>query len=179
MTPSYIHGPSTVPLIGETIGAVLNEMAARHGPRPALISCHQGLQYTYADLLGEVDRAARAFLALGVERGDRIGIWSANVAEWVITQYAAAKAGAILVNINPAYRARELEFVLNQSGVGVLVMARSFRKTDYVEMLFALAPELAEARDASLELERLPHLRHLIFLGDGATPGGTSWQQFM
>jgi fatty-acyl-CoA synthase len=126
-----------------------------------------------------VNCAARGLLALGVKRGDRVGIWSANVAEWVITQYAAAKAGAILVNINPAYRSRELEYALNQSGVSVLVMARSFRKTDYLEMLLALAPELADARGASLVLDKLPYLRHLIFLGDGETPGGTSWQQFM
>ncbi len=179
MSPSYVHGTAPVPLQGETIGAALDRVAARFGDHDALISCHQNLRYTYAQLLDQVNCAARGLLALGVKRGDRIGIWSANVAEWVITQYAAAKAGAILVNINPAYRSRELEYVLNQSGVSVLVTARSFRKTDYLEMLLALAPELADACGASLALEKLPHLRHLIFLGDGATPGGTSWQRFM
>jgi fatty-acyl-CoA synthase len=179
MSLSYVHGTASVPLRGETIGAALDRIAADFGDRDALISCHQNLRYTYAQLLDQVNCAARGLLALGVKRGDRVGIWSANVAEWVITQYAAAKTGAILVNINPAYRSRELEYALNQSGVSILVTARGFRKTDYVEILLALAPELADARDASLVLERLPDLRHLIFLGDGATPGGTTWQQFM
>jgi fatty-acyl-CoA synthase len=179
MSLSYVHGTASVPLRGETIGAALDRIAADFGDRDALISCHQNLRYTYAQLLDQVNCAARGLLALGVKRGDRVGIWSANVAEWVITQYAAAKTGAILVNINPAYRSRELEYALNQSGVSVLVTARGFRKTDYVEILLALAPELADARDTSLVLERLPDLRHLIFLGDGATPGGTSWQRFM
>jgi fatty-acyl-CoA synthase len=179
MSRSYVHGTASVPLQGETIGAALDRVAAVFGDRDALISCHQNLRYTYAQLLEQVNCAARGLLALGVKRGDRVGIWSANVAEWVITQYAAAKAGAILVNINPAYRSRELEYALNQSGVSVLVTARGFRKTDYLAMLIALAPELVDARDAPLVLERLPHLRHLIFLGDGATPGGMSWDEFM
>lgn len=179
MLPSYVHGTASVPLRGETIGAALDWAAAEFGSRDALISCHQNLRYTYAQLLDEVNRAARGLLALGVKRGDRVGIWSANMAEWVITQYAAAKAGAILVNINPAYRSRELEYALNHSGVSVLVMARSFRKTDYVEMLLALAPELADADSTSLRLETLPRLRTLVFLGEGPTPGGMSWQGLM
>ena len=132
---SYAHGPSSVPLLGQTIGDALNSAAARWGDRDALISCRQKIRFTYGELLTEVNRAARALLALGVERGDRVGIWSPNAAEWVITQYAAAKVGAILVNINPAYRARELEYALNQSGISVLVAARHFRTTDYVAML--------------------------------------------
>ena len=132
---SYAHGPSSVPLLGQTIGDALNSAAARWGGRDALISCRQKIRFTYGELLTEVNRAARALLALGVERGDRIGIWSPNTAEWAITQYAAAKVGAILVNINPAYRARELEYALNQSGISVLIAARHFRATDYVAML--------------------------------------------
>ena len=151
---SYVHGSGSVPLLGETIGAALDRAAARFGDRDALISCHQNLRYTYADLLREVNRAARALLALGVERGDRVGIWSANAAEWLIVQYAAAKAGAILVNINPAYRLRELEYALNQSGVSVLVTARRFRKTDYVEMLTALMPELTMPRPGPLQARK-------------------------
>jgi fatty-acyl-CoA synthase len=130
MSCSYVHGTGSVPLLGETIGASLDRIAARFGDRDALISCHQKLRYTYAQLLDEVNRTARGLLALGVERGDRVGIWSGNAAEWVITQYAAAKVGAILVNINPAYRLRELEYALKQSGISVLVTARTFRKTD-------------------------------------------------
>jgi fatty-acyl-CoA synthase len=179
MSSSYVHGTGSVPLLGETIGASLDRIAARFGDRDALISCHQKLRYTYAQLLDEVNRAARGLLALGVERGDRVGIWSGNAAEWVITQYAAAKVGAILVNINPAYRLRELEYALKQSGISVLVTARTFRKTDYVEMLVALAPELTAARDQPLALAKVPSLRHVIYLGEDGTPGGVSWLAFM
>jgi fatty-acyl-CoA synthase len=176
---SYVHGTGSVPLLGETIGASLDRIATRFADRDALISCHQNLRYTYAQLLEEVSRAARGLLALGVRRGDRVGIWSGNAAEWVITQYAAAKVGAILVNVNPAYRLRELEYALNQSGVSVLVTARMFRKTDYVEMLVALAPELTVERAQPLTLAKLPSLRHVVYLGDDATPGGVSWSELM
>jgi fatty-acyl-CoA synthase len=179
MPPSYAHGASSVALLGETIGAVLQRTAARFGDRLALISCHQNVRYTYRQLAAEVDRAARAFLALGVQRGDRVGIWSANAAEWMVTQYAAATVGAILVNINPSYRLRELEYALNQSGVAVLVTARAFRKTDYVEMLLGLAPELRAAGRAALDARKLPSLKHVVFLGDDGAPGGVTWSEFM
>ena len=176
---SYVHGTSSVPLLGETIGAALDRAAARFGDRDALISCHQNLRYTYDDLLREANRAARALMALGVERGDRVGIWSANTAEWLIVQYAAAKAGAILVNVNPSYRLRELEYALNQSGVSVLVTARRFRKTDYIEMLTALMPELTMPRGGRLAAAKVPALRHLIYLGSDPGPGGISWTDFV
>jgi fatty-acyl-CoA synthase len=176
---SYSHGPSPVPLLGETIGDALNRAAADFGDRDALVSRHQDLRYTYRQLLQEVNRAARALLALGVERGDRVGIWSPNTAEWVITQYAAAKAGAILVNINPAYRLRELEYVLNQSGVSLLVASRAFRKTDYVEMLVGLMPELATAGTGALTTKAVPGLRHVIYLGSERAPGGIAWTDFV
>ena len=179
MLSSYVHGAAPAPLLGQTIGASLNQIAARFGDRDALISCHQNARYTYAQLLDEVNCAARGLLALGVQRGDRVGIWSPNVAEWVITQYAAAKVGAILVNLNPAYRVRELEYALRQSGVSVLVSALSFRKTDYTAILIALAPDLVAARTGPLAIAKLPRLRHVIYLGDGAAPGGTSWREFM
>jgi fatty-acyl-CoA synthase len=179
LSSSYVHGTTPAPLLGQTIGASLDQIAARFGDRDALISCHQNARYTYAQLLDEVNRAARGLLALGVQRGDRVGIWSPNVAEWVITQYAAAKVGAILVNLNPAYRLRELEYALKQSGVSVLVTARSFRKTDYTAILIALAPELGAARGGPLAIAKLPRLRHVIYLADGATPGGASWHEFM
>jgi fatty-acyl-CoA synthase len=179
MSLSYVHGPGTVPLLGETIGASLDRIAAGFGDRDALISYHQNLRYTYSQLLEQANGAARALLALGVQRGERVGIWSGNVAEWVITQYAAAKVGAILVNINPAYRLRELEYALKQSSISVLVTARTFRRTDYVEMLTALAPELQTARGGPLNIARLPALRHVVYLGEERTPGGTSWREFM
>jgi len=179
MVSSYVHGTTSAPLLGQTIGASLDQIAARFGDRDALISCHQNARYTYAQLLDEVNRAARGLLALGVQRGDRVGIWSPNVAEWVITQYAAAKVGAILVNLNPAYRLRELEYALKQSGISILVTARSFRKTDYTAILVALAPELVAAGGGPLAITKLPRLRHVIYLGEAASPGGPSWREFM
>jgi fatty-acyl-CoA synthase len=176
---SYSHGPSLVPLLGETIGDALNRAAAQFPNRDALIVRHQGIRFTYEQLLGEVNRAARGLLALGVERGDRVGIWSPNTAEWMITQYAAAKVGAILVNVNPSYRLRELEYALNQSGVSVLVAAREFRKTSYVEMLVALMPELTAPRGAALSARALPTLRHIVYLGSESAPGGIAWTDFV
>jgi fatty-acyl-CoA synthase len=176
---SYVHGCDVTPLLGQTIGQCLNQAAARFGDRDALISCHQNIRYTYSELLRQANRAARALLGMGVARGDRVGIWSPNTAEWVITQYAAAKVGAILVNINPAYRLRELEYTLNQSGIQVLIAARGFRKTDFTEILATLIPELNGPRRSSLAAERIPSLRHLVYIGADANPGGVSWGEFI
>jgi fatty-acyl-CoA synthase len=175
---SYVHGTGTVPLLGETIGASLDRAAARFGDRDALVSCHQGLRYTYRQLHDEVNRAARALLALGVQRGDRVGIWSPNCAEWMITQYAAAKAGAILVNINPAYRLRELRYALVQSGLSVLITARRCRSVDYVAILSELIPELATA-DGELCSTAIPSLKHVVYLGGDSRPGGIAWPTFL
>ena len=178
-TASYVHGSAAAPLLGVTIGESLNRAAARFGDRDALISVHQGIRLSYSGLRQAVDRAARGLLRLGIERGDRVGIWSPNRAEWVITQFAAAKVGAILVNINPAYRRRELEFALNQAGVMALIAARAFRKTDYVEMLTELMPELASGPRGPLVTDRIPSLRHLIYLGADPHPGATAWSEFI
>jgi fatty-acyl-CoA synthase len=132
---SYVHGASSVPLIGETIGSHFDRIVAAHGNNDALVSRHQGRRYTYRELHAEVERCARGLLAIGVAKGERVGVWSPNRAEWLIAQYATAKIGAILVNINPAYRIRELEYALMQSGVAVLVAAPRFRATDYLAML--------------------------------------------
>ena len=179
MDASYVSGPATIPLLGETIGHCLNRTAAAYPDHEALVSCHQGLRYTYRQLRAEVDRAARGLLALGVERGDRVGIWSPNRAEWMLTQYAAAKVGAILVNVNPAYRLRELEYALHQSGISVLVLARRFRTTDYVGMLVELAPELDHVGGGPLRSARLPALRTVVYLGDDPTPGGMAWPMLL
>jgi fatty-acyl-CoA synthase len=179
MSLSYVHGPASTPLLGTTIGAALNRAADEWGHRDALISCHQDVRYTYRELFDEVNRVARALLALGVQRGDRVGIWSPNVAEWMLTQYAAAKAGAILVNVNPSYRLRELEYALNQSGISVLIAARRFRKSDYVEMLVSLMPELTSADDGPLRAARVAALRHVVYLGADAAPGGIAWTEFI
>ena len=143
MALSYASGPSTTPLLGETIGANLERTVAAHGDREAVVSVHQGIRLSYAQLDAAVDDLARGLLGLGVEAGDRVGIWSPNRAEWVLAQYATAKAGAILVNVNPAYRTSELEYVLNQSGCRVLIAAPAFKGSDYAEMAGAVeAPRL-------------------------------------
>jgi fatty-acyl-CoA synthase len=176
---SYVHGVGTTPLLADTIGGALDRAAERWGDRDALVACHQHRRYSYRELRDEADRAARGLIALGVQRGDRVGIWSGNRAEWMITQYAAAKAGAVLVNVNPAYRLRELEYALTQSGISVLVAARGFRSTSYIELLLSLMPELAAAGRGPVEAERVPALRRVIYLGTDAEPGGIAWAEFL
>jgi fatty-acyl-CoA synthase len=142
MTPSYASGVSTTPLLGETIGTNLERTAARVPDAEALVSRHQGLRYSYAELNEAVDVLARGLLAAGIEPGDRIGMWSPNNAEWVLVQYATAKVGAILVNINPAYRTSELEYSLNHSSCRLLIAAPSFKTSDYQAMVAEVAPQL-------------------------------------
>jgi fatty-acyl-CoA synthase len=133
--PSYSHGVSDVRLLGETIGANLERTVARVGDRDAVVSCHQDVRLSYADFDEAVDRVASGLIAAGIAKGDRVGIWAPNCAEWVIVQFATAKAGAILVNINPAYRTHEVEYALRQSGVKMLVSARAFKTSDYRAMI--------------------------------------------
>jgi fatty-acyl-CoA synthase len=133
--PSYSHGASEIPLRGETIGADLERVAARFAARPALVSRHQEVRLTYAELDAAVDAVASGLLRAGIAAGDRVGIWAPNCAEWVLVQYATAKIGAILVNINPAYRSHELEYVLRQSGVRMLFSASAFKSSDYGAMI--------------------------------------------
>lgn len=166
MTPSYAHGTSEKPLLGETIGACLDRIAGRFGERDALISCHQRIRFTYGELHREVERVACGLLSLGVERGDRVGVWSPNCAEWLITQYALAKVGAIMVNINPSYRLRELEHALSQSGVSVLIAAQAFRGANYVEMLEQVAPKLSS-------------LKTLVYLGASRAGSGMMWDDLL
>jgi fatty-acyl-CoA synthase len=145
---SYAHGASDVPLLGETIGENLRRSVERFGDREALVVRHQGYRATYRELWEQIERAARGLLALGVEKGDRVGIWAPNRSEWVITQFATARIGAILVNVNPAYRTAELEYALNRAGVSLLVLARSFRGAEYVEMLEEVRPRCPALREA-------------------------------
>ena len=135
MKPSAAKGPTSVPLLEETIPQNLARTVAAHGGRDALVSVEQGLRYTYDEFAGEVDRVARGLMAIGVAVGDRVGIWSPNYAEWALVQYATARMGAILVTINPAYRSSELEYVLNQSGISVLVAVELFATSDYRSMI--------------------------------------------
>ncbi len=145
---SYASGISTLPLLGETIGANLRRSVDEHGDAEALVVPHQQYRATYRQLWEQVSLAARGLMARGVGRGDRVGIWSPNRFEWVVVQFATARIGAILVNINPAYRVTELEYALAQSGVSFLVLARGFRTTDYVGMLAAVKPACRDLREA-------------------------------
>ncbi|TMM02246.1 MAG: AMP-binding protein [Actinobacteria bacterium] len=135
MSLAYAHGLSDVPLRGETIGEAWRTTVDEHGSRDALVARHQGIRWSYRELDAEVERCARALLAEGVAKGDRVGIWSPNNAEWVVVQFATARIGAILVNINPSYRAHELEYALRQSGCSVLIHAAGFKDADYGELL--------------------------------------------
>ena len=148
-TLSYAHGASDVALFGETIGDNLRRIVERFGARDALVVRHQDVRLTYDQLWDMTTRCALGLLAHGVDVGDRVGIWAPNRYEWVVLQFAAARVGAILVNINPAYKTAELEYALNQSGVSLLLLARGFRQSDYVAMLADVRAQLHRAvRDA-------------------------------
>ncbi|MDQ1674243.1 MAG: fatty-acyl-CoA synthase, partial [Frankiaceae bacterium] len=149
---SYEHGTSTTPLIGDPIGRLLEQTASRFGDREAVVSRAQGVRLTYAELDARVTLLARGLLDLGLRRADRVGIWSPNNVEWLLLQYATAKLGVLLVNINPAYRSHELSFVLQQSGCRVLVAAPSFKTSDYRAMVGEVRGEC-------------PSLEHAVFLG--------------
>jgi fatty-acyl-CoA synthase len=144
---SYASGPSAVPLLGQTIDANLRAAVGRFPDREALVDVASGRRFTYTELADAVDELARGLLARGVAKGDRIGIWAPNCAEWFLTQYAAARIGAILVNVNPAYRSHELEYVLRQAAVSLLVSAQSFRTSDYRAMVDEAGPKLDDLRD--------------------------------
>src|SRR5207253_3699274 len=169
--PSYVHGASTIPLIGETIGVHFDRTVERFGEHDSLIVRHQKLRWSYRDLKQRVDAFAAGLLALGLRPGERIGIWSPNNAEWVVAQFATAKAGLILVNINPAYRLTEVEYALNKAGCTALITAARFRSSDYLAMLGELAPELATTSVGELRAARLPDLRLVITIGEEEIPG--------
>src|SRR5215216_7746221 len=142
MTLAIDAGRTDIPLLDETIGANLAQTVAAHGDVEALVARHQGVRWTYAELADRIARCARGLLALGLEPGDRVGLWSPNYAEWVLLQYATAEIGVILVNINPAYRTHELQYALEQSGCRMLFAAPSFKTSDYVEMVEQVRPDL-------------------------------------
>ena len=168
---SYVSGTTSVPLIGETIGVHFDRAAGRWRDREAIVVRHQDVRWTYGELAARVDALAAGLVALGLEPGDRIGIWSPNKAEWVQLIFAAAKAGLILVNINPAYRLAELEHALKLSGCKAIVSANQFKTSDYLAMLRDLAPELAGATPGALQAARLPDLRIIIHLDPADQPG--------
>jgi fatty-acyl-CoA synthase len=167
MALSYSQGLGTTPLLGETIGENFDRAVREHPDRDALVVRHQDVHMTYAELDEAVDRAARALAGLGLEKGDRLGIWAPNCAEWVVTQFATAKLGVILVNVNPAYRTTELAYALHQSGCRVLVSAPSFKTSDYRAMIDEVRGDL-------------PALEHVLYIGEGLfedAPGDIEWPE--
>ncbi len=171
LSKSYVHGSSSANLLGETLGANFDVAAERWSDREALVVRHQNLRWTYKDLKKRVDAFAAGLLSLGLETGDRVGIWSQNNSEWVVTQYATAKAGLILVNLNPAYRALELEYAINKVGCKALILSERFKSSNYIEMLKELAPSLTQSHPGELGSERLTTLSHVIQIGGKTSRG--------
>lgn len=173
--PSYTRGRQDKPLLAMTLGAAFDATVVRFPEREALVVRHQGLRLSWAQLAAEVERHARALMAIGLEAGDRLGIWAPNCAEWTITQFASAKVGAILVNINPAYRSSELEYALKQSGCRWVICADAFKTSDYHAMLLELAPALADGEPGTLASEKLPELRGVVSLAAEPPAGFLPW----
>ena len=179
LTQSYASGTSDVPLIGATIGVQFDAAVARWGERDALIVRQQDIRWSWVDLKERVDAFAAGLMDLGLDPGSRIGIWAPNRTEWTISQFATAKAGLILVNINPAYRLAELEYALNKVGCTALVTAAAFKTSDYLGMIRDLAPELDTATPGELQAVRLPDLRHVIQVGGGDVPGTWAFEDIL
>jgi len=178
-TQSYVHGASDKQLIGQTIGRFFDDACARHAEREALVVRHQGVRLTYAQLKSRVDALACGLMRLGLAPGERIGIWSQNNMEWALTQFASAKAGLVLVNINPAYRRSELEYALNKVGCRALVLSPAFKTSNYLEMIADLAPELGHCEPGLLRSHRLPALEMVIRMGADKSPGMLSFDDLL
>ena len=176
---SYTSGTSDTPLLGLTIGDLFDQTVEKYPDHPGLISRQQNIRLTYRDLQNQVNRCAKGLMHLGFQKGQRVGIWSPNRAEWCVTQFATSKIGVILVNINPAYRLHELEYALKQSGCSGMVIAPEFKTSNYTEMLYTLAPELRDREAGKLKAARLPELTAVIRLGSEEMPGMFNWDELM
>ncbi|MGB5499249.1 MAG: AMP-binding protein [Maribacter sp.] len=176
---SYTCGISLEPLLGITVGDKFDEIVNQFPDNEALIVHHQNVKFTYIELQEQVNICAKALLTTGINKGDRVGIWSSNRYEWTVLQFATAKVGAILVNINPAYRIHELEYALNQSGCSMLVIADKFKTSDYQKMLLELAPELAYAEIGQLHATILPELTTVVSLSKTPPRGMLAWSAFL
>ena len=168
---SYVRGTCDTPLSDATIGRLLRETAERVADRPAVVFREQGIRWSWREFDREVDVLAAGLATLGIARGDRVGIWSPNRVEWLMTQFATARIGAVLVNVNPAYRLSELEYALNKSGCKAIIAAEQFKSSNYLAMLRELAPELAGALPGELRAARLPALRSVVRMGDTPSDG--------
>jgi fatty-acyl-CoA synthase len=176
---SYANGAAAQPLLGQTIGRFFDVACQRHSDRLALRVRHQDIRWSYAELKRQVDSLACGLRRLGLAPSERVGIWSQNRAEWVLMQFAAAKAGLVLVNINPGYRRAELEYALNKVQCRALVLSPSFKSSDYVAMIRDLAPELDHCQPGELRAARLPDLRWVVRMGQQALPGMLAFSQLL
>jgi fatty-acyl-CoA synthase len=179
MKLSYTCGISEKPLLGITIGELFDDTVAKFPDNEALIVRHQNIRYSYKTFQEKVNECAKAFLAIGIKKGDRVGVWAPNCVEWVTVQFATAKIGVIQVNINPSYRLHELEYALNHSGCVCLVTATQFKNSEYTKMLYELAPELSECAPGQLKSSKLPFLKTVVRLHSDASPGMYSWEELL
>ncbi|TIS16985.1 MAG: AMP-binding protein, partial [Mesorhizobium sp.] len=168
---AHVSGDRSTPLLDKTIPEMFSDTVSRYATLDAAVFVGQDKRFTWSELSDAVDALAAGFLALGLEKGDRVGIWSPNRWEWLVTQFATARIGLILVNINPAYRLSELEYALNKVGCKALVTAVSFKTSDYLGMIETLAPEIAKAEPGKLEAKKLPSLKIVIRMGEDNSPG--------
>ncbi|GHO88853.1 AMP-binding protein [Dictyobacter formicarum] len=176
---SYTSATSDTPLLGLPIGDMFDQTVALYPDNPALIVRQQQIRLTYRELQAQVNQCARALLQLGLTKGQRLGIWSPNRAEWCIAQFATSKIGVILVNINPSYRLNELEYVLKQSGCRALILAPEFKSSHYIEMVQMLAPELSTCEPGQLQAAKLPALTTVIHMGTHEVAGMYRWSDMM
>ena len=176
---SHVKGSTARPLVEATIPSFMAEVHRRHKDRCAAVFSQTGERWSYHDLMRRVDRLAAGLLAIGVYKGDRVGIWSPNRPEWVLAQFATARIGAILVNINPAYQTAELEYALCHAGVSTLITAQNFRDSDYLAKLKTLVPDLATSRSRHLRSAALPELKRVVQLGPDPMPGAICFEAVM
>jgi fatty-acyl-CoA synthase len=176
---SYVKGDTSQQLVWQTVSQLLSSTVTQHSGRSAFIFSEQGIRWTWCDFQKQVDDVASGLLALGLKAGDRVGIWSPNRSEWVVTQFATAQIGVILVNVNPAYRLSELEYALNKVQVKALILAEKFKTSDYIGMLQTLAPELETSEPGRIYSQRLPHLRWVIRMGRQKTPGMFNYEDLL
>ena len=173
---SYDYGKTDYPLLYSTIGAHFQHIATKFPDQEAFVSMHQGLRMTYGEMNKKVDLLARGLMKIGIKRGSKIGIWAINRYEWILTQYATAKIGAVLVNVNPAYRTHELKYALTQSETEAIVLMAEFKTSKYKDMLLEICPNLADFEPGQLECEALPRLKHVIVM-DEVVPGAWSFDK--
>ncbi|WP_374709327.1 AMP-binding protein [Desmospora profundinema] len=166
-------------MLNLTVGGLLDDRVSRFGDREAVVYPDRGIRWSYREFQRQCDQAAKGLIKLGVRKGDHLAVWASNHPEWLVTQFATGKIGAVMVTVNTNYRARELEYLLRQSDTETLILMDSFKGASYVDMLYEICPELKQAEPGQLRSKRLPWLRNVIFLGDEAKPGMFNWSEVM